>query len=195
MQSAWWIVASRCVTMSVVYFCMSEWSVPMISASVSRSSALVGSSSSRTGAFFRKRPRQADALLLPAAEPHAALAHLRVVAVGQRADELARLRRRGRGLDRRARRLRPAVGDVLQHRAGQQQRVLQHDGDISQQRLLGHVAHVETVEGHAARDGIVEARHEREQRRLARAGAADQRHGLTGFTASVMPRKIGCSAS
>ena len=43
-----------------------------------------------------------------------------------------------------------------------------------------NLAHVDAVHEHRARRRIVKPRHQVDQRRLARAGDADERHGLAG---------------
>ena len=60
-----------------------------------------------------QRPGDRDALALPAGERQAALADDGLVAVGQRLDEVVRLRPAGGELDLLAGRVRPRVGDVL----------------------------------------------------------------------------------
>ena len=76
------------------------------------------------------RARDRDALTLPARQREAVLADHGVVAVGQRVDE--RRRRRRAGAARRTcvqRRLRIGERDVLAHRVGEEERVLEHDAD------------------------------------------------------------------
>ena len=70
----------------------------------------------------QQRPGDRDPLPLAAGERLAALADERVVAVGQPQDELVRARRPGGRDDLVARRVRPAVGDVLGDRAVEQER-------------------------------------------------------------------------
>ena len=68
-----------------------------------------------------------------------------------------------------------------QHGSGEQERILQHHGDIRAERLLGEIAGVAAIDQDAAGIGIVEARHQREQCGLACARATDQRDRLTRF--------------
>ena len=77
----------------------------------------------------QKHARDGDALLLAAGQPRAALAHERVVAVGQRADELVDVGLARRLLDFGLGGAGAAVGDVLPHRAAEQIHVLLHDAD------------------------------------------------------------------
>ena len=84
----------------------------------------------------RDGARDRDALLLAAAQLHAALAHGRVVPLGQRRDERVRVGgARGR-LEARARDGRAAVGgraavrDVVGDGPRKQQRLLRHEADL-----------------------------------------------------------------
>ena len=52
------------------------------------------------GRILEERARDGEALALAAAEPHAALAHQRPVALGQAGDELLRVRLARRAVDR-----------------------------------------------------------------------------------------------
>ena len=71
-----------------------------------------------------------------------------------------------------------AIGDVVADRAAEQRRLLQDDADLVAQTLERHVAHVVTVDQHAALGDIVEARQQIDDGRLAAAGRAQQRDGL-----------------
>jgi len=97
-----------------------------------------------------QHPRDGDALALPAREPDAALADDRVVALGQRVHELGGLRGLGGGAHLLDRGVGAAVGDVVAHRAREQQRLLQHDADLRAQAGQGHLAHVVAVDEHRA---------------------------------------------
>ena len=83
-----------------------------------------------------------------------------------------------RGLDLRLRRARPAVGDVGGDRAMQERRVLRDHADRGAQALLRHVADVLAVDADAALLDLVEAQQQVDERRLARARAADQADAL-----------------
>ena len=88
-----------------------------------------------------------------------------------------------RGARRRADRCggrRPAVAeaDVLLRRQREDRRVLRHQADPLAQRRRIDAAEIDAVDAHAARGRIVEAHEEREERRLAGAGRADERDAL-----------------
>jgi hypothetical protein len=87
------------------------------------------------GRVLQKYPGNGDALLLSAGQLDAALAHIGVVAVLQRKDELFRARQTGGGFDLLPGSAGLAIGDVLRHRATEQVHVLLHDTDILPQAL------------------------------------------------------------
>ena len=103
---------------------------------------------------------------------------LRVVAVGQRLDELVRLRPAGRLDDLLARGARGAVGDVGCDGGREEEGVLRDGRDGAAQIGEAELAHVDAVEHDAACLGVVVAGHERRERGLARPRAAD--HGERG---------------
>ena len=70
--------------------------------------------------------------------------------------------------------------DIFLDRAIEQERVLQHRAHLPPQAGLGHRPQIEAVHAQAARSRIVEAGEQLDQRRLARAGLAHQRHRLAG---------------
>ena len=73
------------------------------------------------------------------------------------------------------RRVRLAEGDVLADRAGEEEALLRHDPELAAQRLLRDVVEVVPVDRDPARARVVEAREQLRDRRLARAGVADER--------------------
>src|SRR5947209_7201032 len=73
-----------------------------------------------------------------------------------------------------------AEGDVLAHRGREEERSLGDDADRVPERRELDVADVDAVHLHPARRDVVEARHERGERRLARAGVADERDRAPG---------------
>jgi hypothetical protein len=120
--------------------------------------------------------RDREPLALPAGEREPALAHARVVAVGQLGDEAGRLGALGRALDGLPARVRIRVGDVVRDRVREQERVVVDDRDLPPQRGEVDPAQVGAVDPHAALRRVVEARQQLDQRGLARAGRADERH-------------------
>ncbi len=129
-----------------------------------------------------ERARDRDALALAARERDAALADHRVVALRQPLDELVRLRERAPPA-RPPRRVSVGRGRramFSRTRRGEEERILRDDADLAAERGERHVADVDAVERHASARDVVEARHERGERRLARAGVADQRDRRAG---------------
>ncbi len=76
--------------------------------------------------------------------------------------------------DLRVGRVRPAVGDVVVHRAMQQRGILRDHADLLAERFLRHLGDVLPVDEDAAALQVVETEEQVDQRRLAGAGAADQ---------------------
>src|SRR5918997_735147 len=134
---------------------------------------------------YEERPRYGYALALAAREPDPPLADEGIVASGERADKLVCLRCQGRGLDLLLCRVRLAVGDVVAHRAREEQRGLHDDPDLASQARERHVAHVVAVEPEASPRHVVEARDQVDERGLARAGGAEDRHRLSRLRAEV----------
>ena len=129
----------------------------------------------------QKRARNRQALLLPAGQGDAALAHVRIVAIRQTQDELVRLRRARRLFDLRWSGGGTAERNVLADRAREQNRILKHDADLRAQRGELKRAHVRAVNRHAPGSWIVKARHETDQRGFAGAGCAEQRNNFAGI--------------
>ena len=86
-----------------------------------------------------------------------------------------RLRGPRRPLDLLVGRVEDAEGDVLADARGEEERILGDDADLAPERAARDVADVDAVDEHAALGRVVEARHERGERRLPRARVADQR--------------------
>ena len=75
----------------------------------------------------------------------------------------------------------PAEADVVGDRAREQEAVLRdHDDRAGAARDSATVAQVDAVQAHRAGGRVVEARDQLRDRRLARAGRADERDGLAG---------------
>ena len=116
-----------------------------------------------------------EPLPLAARERDPALADHGVVAVRQLLDELVCLRGLRRPLDLLVRGVEDAERDVLADGGREEEGILGDDADLAPERAARDVADVDAVDEHAALGRVVEARHERGERRLARAGVADQR--------------------
>ena len=123
--------------------------------------------------MFQQRPRNGGSLFLTAGEGHAALADHRFIT---RLETLDRLMQAGflRGLlnfgltdvfagDR----------DVLRHRSGKQERLLQHDAHAAAQFALLHIPHVHAADGDGSLAGIVEPREQQRNGALAAARFAE----------------------
>ena len=92
-----------------------------------------------------------DALALSARELHAVLAAGRVVAALEAHDEVVRVGRLGGGDDLRLARAGTAHGDVVAHRALEQEVLLGDIGDLPAQRLARHGRDVDAVAQDLAR--------------------------------------------
>ena len=183
--------------MKVVRPRISRSSASTTACSVSASSALVGSSRIRIGAFFEQRPGDGEALALAARQRRAALAEHRVVALRQRGDEVVGVGGAGRGLDlvaawRRAGRSAMFSATLIGNRNGSWSTTA-----TCWRRLASDtVAHVVAVEQHPAGGGIDEARDQADQRALARAGLArPPRPSPRPATVKLTSRSTGRSGS
>ena len=78
------------------------------------------------------------------------LAERRVVPLRQGDDEIVRVGRARRRLDRLARCPQLPVADILRDRATEEERLLQHDRDLLAQAGARHLAHVVPVDPHRA---------------------------------------------
>ena len=121
----------------------------------------------------REGARDRDPLPLSARERDAAFADDRVVSLRQALDELVRLREPRDPLDLCVRQFGKAERDVVPHRGREEERILGDDTDRAAQRRELHVAYVYSVDEHAPRVDVVEARHERGERRLSGSRVAD----------------------
>ena len=137
------------------------------------------------GRVLEEHPRDRHALLLPAGELHAALAHHRRHAVGKARDHVVEPRPARRLGDLLVRGVEPPVGDIVPDRAAEEEHVLLDDTDVPPQGGERHVAHVDAVDRDPPRVQLVEAGKQRADRGLARAAGADERDGLARVQAQV----------
>src|SRR5215211_7625289 len=79
----------------------------------------------------------------------------------------------------------PGPGDVVRHAAGEQERLLSDERDLAAHACEVELSQVDAVVAHAAALRVVEPDRELDQRALARAGMADERHRLTGLDLDV----------
>ena len=156
----------------------SRASASRISASLLASRLAVASSRMRTGASFRNAAGDGQALPLPAAQPGALLAQRRVVAAGQRLDELVGVSSPRRGDHGIHAGLRPREADVVGDGAVEEVRQLRHPGDLPAPHRPIDAVQRQAAHGDPAGIRVDEAQQQARHRRLARAGRPDQRHGL-----------------
>ncbi len=149
----------------------------------------VASSRISTAGSARNARGERDQLPLTGGQSGTLLVHVGVEAVGERRDEFVRADRAGRGFDLADGRVRPAEGDVLRDGPAEHEVLLRDDDDGAAQVGLGQVAHVDAVESHPAGRRVPEAGGEARDRRLARAGRADERHGLAGRDVEIEMRQ------
>src|SRR5690606_2376398 len=122
---------------------------------------------------LEERAGDRDALALAAREPHAALAEERVVALGQRANELVGGRRARGRLDLLVARARTSVANVLAHGRAEEHGVLRHEPDATSYVGRIDLHDVDAVDQDAPRARIVETKEQLERRALACAGWPD----------------------
>ena len=104
-----------------------------------------------------------------------------VVALGQAHDEVVRARKLRRPAALLVRRVESAVADIVQHRAGEEVRLLQHKAQGAAQIGLFDLVDVDAVIADLAVGNVVEAVNEVRDRGLARAGRANEGHLLPGL--------------
>src|SRR4051794_27692967 len=138
----------------------------------------------RTGGFVQnqntwidqERPRDRDALTLPARQLRPAFAEERVIPFRQLGHELLNVRCASDCKELVIGSIRVAVKYILAHRAGEEDGVLRDDADLVAQRAYGHFAQVDAIRQYTTHCGIVEARDQLHQRRLAGAAWPDEGH-------------------
>mmetsp|Transcript_28510 Transcript_28510/g.84410 ORF Transcript_28510/g.84410 Transcript_28510/m.84410 type:complete len:235 (-) Transcript_28510:1478-2182(-) len=101
--------------------------------------------------------RDCDALLLPAAQAQAALAHTCLVRAGQAVDEVVRVGGLGSGNHLLLAGVRAAHEDVLKDCRREERGLLADEAGVGTKPLEVQLAEVHTVQQHDARVGVVEA--------------------------------------
>jgi len=129
----------------------------------------------QNGGILQHGARDGDALALPAGKLEPGLTDQRVVAFGQRCDELMRGRVAGGLLDFGIGGAGRAIGDVGADRVVEEKGFLRDERACGAQRTQCDVARILPVDEDAAGGRIVETRHEVEDRALAGAGRTDER--------------------
>ena len=129
----------------------------------------------------------AQALLLASGHIGAALLDAGVVAVGELPDELVGLGELAGADELGVGGVGVAPAQVLLDGAGEQDVLLQDDGDLVAQPGQVVVAHVDAADHHAPGGHVVQARDELDERRLPRAGAAHDAQGRARGDRQVDP--------
>ncbi len=171
-------VERRCAMSSVVRSAVTARRVAWMAASVAGSTALVASSRISSRGSVSRALANASRCRWPPESVEATLADHGVVAVRQASDELVRLGGAGGSPDLLARRVRPAVGDVLGDPGREQERLFEHHPHRGPQVHQRQLPDVDAADRHPAASRIVEAGEQQRDRRLAGAGCADQRDRL-----------------
>ncbi len=143
----------------------------------------------RTRGFVQEKDRRllkdgagdCNALLLTARQLQPALADHRPVALGKLADEVIDLRQSRRLVDLLLGGIRTPVLDVVEDRIVEEHGILRHHADRRTQALLGHIANVLAVDGHATGGDIVEAEQDAPYGRLPRPRRANNGHHLASW--------------
>ena len=157
-----------------------------IAASDRESSALVRLVEAENGRAPRERARDAEVLLLAAAQLRRRDERLKLGR--QRLNEGQRVGDRGCG--RHGGRVGAAARrDVVVHREWQQLRLLRNDGKLRAKPRERHIAHVDAADGHAPGVHVVEPREERDDGRLSAAGGADERDARARLDDEVEARE------
>ena len=130
---------------------------------------------------LQQGPGNGDSLTLTAGEGRAPFADDRVVAFGQRHDELVGIGGACGRLDVSAGGARATVGNIFGKGQRKQEWLLEHDGDALAQAPQLNVPHVLAIHQHTTLPGVEEARDQVYQRGLARAGGADDGQRLSGM--------------
>ena len=114
-----------------------------------------------------------------------------VVAVGEGADEVVRLREAAGLLKLRVRGVLIAPAEIFFDAAGKQLVLLQHHAHGAAQRVEVVLAHVHAADLHAALRHVVETGNELHEGRFARAGAAEDADGLARGNVEVdVPQRV-----
>jgi hypothetical protein len=135
----------------------------------------------------QERAGERDELALPGRQPPAALAHRRPVPIGQRGDEVVRADHPGRLRHLVVGGVRTAEPDVVGHRPLEQEFLLGDHDDLAAQHRVGQLPQVHLVQGDPPGPRVVEPADQPGDRRLARAGLADERDRLPGRYLQVEP--------
>ena len=134
---------------------------------------------------IQQRAGQGDPLTLAAGQAKSPFADHRVVAARQAHDEVVGARGARRRFDVGVAGARAPVADVVPHRLGEQEALLEGDADLAAQRVQGDVPHVMAVDEHGALLRVIEPRHQRCRGRLATSARADDSDARPGRDVQV----------
>ncbi len=189
MRSAWRAVGSRWATTTVVRPAATACMARCTWASLARSSWEVASSSSRMAGSTRRARARAMSWRWPDDSDRPRSLTGVQVAARQRGHEVVGADRPGRGLDLGVGGVGSSVGDVVAHRAGEEEGLLGHDAELAAERAEVELAQVGAVDQHPSGRRVVEAGDELDDGRLPGAGLADQRDGLARGDGERRPRR------
>src|SRR5206468_8280344 len=105
--------------------------------------------------------------------------------------ELVRLRGPRGALDVLQWQIAASERDVVAHAGGEEEGVLRDHADVAPERCERDLANIDAVERHPTARDVVEARYERGERRLARAGVTDQGDRLARSDVEIDPAEHG----
>src|SRR6185312_9093645 len=128
---------------------------------------------------FEQGSRYREALALAQREQAATLANHGVVGFGQTHDEVMGIGGSRGGFDVSERGIGPAVRDVGANAVIEEERILQDDPDVAPDGALLECPQVVPIEVNRALERVVEAHHERHERRLAGAARTHDGERLT----------------
>src|SRR5579884_3266207 len=116
---------------------------------------------------FQKCARDGKALPLSAGEARASFSDLGVVALRESQNEFVGVSCSGCSNDLRAAGIEAPVGNIVSNCGGKEYGLLAYDGELLAQRRDAEAVQVNTVEQDAPAGGLVEAREQIDERRLA----------------------------
>ena len=140
----------------------------------------------RAGGFVQQQERRifehgacnADALTLATRQAHAAFAQIRVVALGQGADEVVCIGGPGSGLDLVVAGVRAAIADVFKGAGREHGAVLRNDANAVAQCLQAGLTHWHAIDQNLTMQHVVRAQQQMKNGAFARAAGAHQGDGL-----------------
>ncbi|MPM45443.1 hypothetical protein SDC9_92130 [bioreactor metagenome] len=139
--------------------------------------------------FFEQRAGDAEALLLSAGDVGAALLNPRLIALRERLDEVVCLRKHAGVLDFFIGCLRISPAEVFRDGAGEEQVVLQNNGDGIAQNAQIIVLYVFAADRYRTVGRVIEPRNQLHERGFGRTGRAEDTDDFAGANVQVDVRK------